>query len=75
MNGQLHTSAVLPPVHIEEVIASAPEPVWMRWRREKIPFLPLSKMNPGHPARSLVTMLTEIVPAHGGQNGWNGAQD
>jgi hypothetical protein len=36
----------------------APEPVWTRWR--KIPSFPCRESNPGRPARTLVTIPTEL---------------
>jgi len=38
----------------------APEPVWTQWRREKYSS-PYHEWNPGHPACSLVAIVTEIL--------------
>jgi len=47
--GQLQAPLVLPsgkelPVSIGQEDASTPEPVWTRWRREKIPSMPLPRI-------------------------------
>jgi hypothetical protein len=41
-----------------------PKPVWMRWRREKVPYI-CRGSNPGRPAHSLVTILSYPAPTVG----------
>jgi len=38
----------------------AADPDWTQWRREKFPLLSLPVIEPGRPAHSLVTTLTEL---------------
>jgi hypothetical protein len=64
MSDQLHSPATLslgkePPVPIVEETEWTPEPVWIQGQREKIP-LPSMNRTPSRPARSLVTILTEL---------------
>jgi hypothetical protein len=47
------------PVPIGEEAGWPPDPVWTRRRREKSPY-PCLESNSGRPARSLVTILTEL---------------
>jgi len=61
MDGQLHAPAAFSPGKKKPVPTGqkaewAPEPVWIRWRREKDTF-PCWKSNPGRTARSLLTIL------------------
>jgi hypothetical protein len=63
VSGQLHTPVALPlgkesPVSIGQEAEWVPQPVWTRWRREKIPAP--SENNPSHPALGLVTITTEV---------------
>jgi len=39
VSGTLHTSTALPPEPTGYEVGKVPEPVWARWRREKIPTL------------------------------------
>jgi hypothetical protein len=62
---QLYGPAALPlgreaPVPIGQVAGWAPEPVWVRRRRETIPSLPRWELNSGRPNRSLVSILTKL---------------
>jgi len=51
VSGQLHTPATLPlgyepPVNIGQEASWSPQPVWTRWRREEIPSLLLTVIEP-----------------------------
>jgi len=63
VSGQLHSMAALSPgkepsALIRQEVGWATESVWTRWW-SKIP-APCRDTNPGRPARSLVTMLTDL---------------
>jgi len=46
VSGQLHASTALPPVPNGKEAGWAPEPVWMRWQRDKLPSSPLPGFEP-----------------------------
>jgi hypothetical protein len=47
------------PVAFLPELVWAPEPVWARWRKDSHHW-PFREFNPGRPARSLVSVLTEV---------------
>jgi hypothetical protein len=49
-----------PPAPTGQEVGRTPAPIWTRWWREKIPPLPCRDSNPGHPARTVITILTEL---------------
>jgi hypothetical protein len=49
-----------PPVPNGSEAGWAPEPVWTRWRRKKSHHCTFRELNPGRPARSLVSTLTKL---------------
>jgi hypothetical protein len=63
VSGQLHSPADEPPAMNHGThrrgAGWAPKPFWTRWRGEKNPS-PSQKSNPGRPAHSLATILTEL---------------
>jgi hypothetical protein len=63
-NGHLHVAAALlprkkPPISIEQKAGWAPEQTWAIWRR-KTSLATTGNLNHFRPARSIVTILTEL---------------
>jgi hypothetical protein len=61
VSDQLHALPTLPLVPIAQEVRWAQEQAWTQWQGEKSLPCPCWELNPGHPACSLVTILTELL--------------
>jgi hypothetical protein len=64
VSGHLHVAAALPrrkksPVPIEQKVGWAPQQIWAIWGR-KTSLATAGNLTPYRPARSIVTILTEL---------------